>query len=351
MRGDDRSVAAILKKIDAMTLPRPDLSRWDDKAYVEQFMKQRSEIRVRRAELIGVVYRLDPDHPRLATLLPVRWRSLSGWMAGPDDNKGAKDLTGEMNEVIARSRSDKLKTDAAYLKAEIAVDPLDRLFAAKDKAAKAKSVDEFIAFAPKDERGAELLDLLSLSFKDEPAEQMALYARIIKEYPDSSPAEMARGKLRQLDPVGKPFVLEFTEAKSGAVISMKGLKGKVVVIDFWATWCGPCVAEMPALKKLYAEYKDRGVEFIGVSLDYKDGGLDQLKAFVTKEEIAWPQYFQGDGFASNFSTSWGINSIPVVFLVDQEGKLFSVEARGKLETMIPELLNRSVPKAEGDGRR
>ena len=132
---------------------------------------------------------------------------------------------------------------------------------------------------------------------------------------------------------------------------MKGLKGKVVVIDFWATWCGPCVAELPTMKKLYAEYKDKGVEFIGVSLDNKVGGLDKLKAFVTKEGIAWPQYFQGDGSDSKFSVSWGINSIPTVFLVDQEGKLFSVEARGKLETMIPELLNRPVPKAGGDGGR
>ena len=107
------------------------------------------------------------------------------------------------------------------------------------------------------------------------------------------------------------------------------------------------------MKKLYAEYKDKGVEFIGVSLDYKDGGLDQLKAFVMKQEIAWPQYFQGDGFASDFSTSWGINAIPTVFLVDQQGKLVSVEARGKLETMIPALLIRPVPETGGseDGKR
>ncbi len=59
---------------------------------------------------------------------------------------------------------------------------------------------------------------------------------------------------------------------------MKSLKGKVVVIDFWATWCGPCVAEMPNMKKLYAEYKDKGVEFVGVSLDKskEQGGLDKL---------------------------------------------------------------------------
>ena len=171
------------------------------------------------------------------------------------------------------------------------------------------------------------------------------------------PADSSQGRdrpgdrVRRLDAVGKPFDLAFTDAISGSEISMKGLKGKVVVIDFWATWCGPCVAEMPALKKLYAEYKDKGVEFIGVSLDNKVGGLDKLKAFVTKEGITWPQYFQGDGWESKFSASWGISGIPTVFVVDPDGKLFSIEAAsGQLETMIPELpLNRPVPKAGGDG--
>ena len=120
------------------------------------------------------------------------------------------------------------------------------------------------------------------------------------------------------------------------------------MVDFWATWCGPCVAEMPKMKELYAEYKDKGVEFIGVSLDQpkEQGGLDKLKEFVAKNEIAWPQYYQGKGWESEFSTSWGINSIPCVFVVDAEGNLSSVEARGKLETLIPEHLEKAKGKKD-----
>jgi hypothetical protein len=87
-RGEDRSADAILKEIVAITLPEADLSRVADKLYLREFMKQRSEIRVRRAELIGALYRADPDNPRLVTLLPVRWRSLSGRLGGPTTMRG-----------------------------------------------------------------------------------------------------------------------------------------------------------------------------------------------------------------------------------------------------------------------
>jgi hypothetical protein len=97
---------------------------------------------------------------------------------------------------------------------------------------------------------------------------------------------------------------------------------------------------MPKMKELYAEYKPKGVEFIGISLDnpQSKGGLSKLKDFVTGNQINWPQYYQGNGWDSEFSSSWGVNSIPCVFVVDAEGKLASADARGKLEELLPQLI-------------
>jgi len=220
----------------------------------------------------------------------------------------------------------------------------------QDNDARMKAAEDFIKIDPKDDRGAQLLQAIASNMEDS-AKQAEVYKRIVKEYPESPVTRMVSGSLKRLEAVGKPFDLEFTDAVKGTEVSMKGLKGKVVVIDFWATWCGPCVAEMPNMKKLYAEYKPKGVEFIGVSLDSpkSEGGLDKLKDFVAKNEIGWPQYYQGNGWESEFSRSWGINSIPAVFIVDADGKLHSVEARGKLDTMIPELLKKAKSSPAGAG--
>ncbi|WP_406700928.1 TlpA disulfide reductase family protein [Singulisphaera sp. Ch08] len=163
-------------------------------------------------------------------------------------------------------------------------------------------------------------------------------ARVTAEYPDAEIAQRTQSSERRSERIGKPIEFTFKDAINGRTISLqKDLRGKVVVIEFWSTQCGPCVAELPKLKGLYNEYKGMGVEFIGVSLDEaSEEGRKAVRDFVQKNRIEWLQSHGED--ADEFVSSWDITLIPTVFVVDTKGNLHSVEGRGRLDSLIPELL-------------
>ncbi len=331
----DRPAEAILKDLDSVEMPKLDVARRKDQAYVREFNAKRKKSSKERAALILELFKTAPNHERIPVLMTERWRTL--FVSDPESG----DVLKEIDQVSNQTNDRKLKAQAAFWKADVKL--------AKSRATgkpDLSGVEEFVKLAPKDPRGADLLYRATSAAKDKDL-KTALEDRILNDFPDSRYVGVIKGSRRQRTLIGKPFDLEFSDAIKGSTVSIKALKGKVVVIDFWATWCGPCGAEMPKMKELYAKYRDQGVEFIGVSLDHtkEQGGLDKLKKFVAEKKIAWPQYYQGKGWDSEFSTSWGINAIPCVFVVDTDGKLYSVNARGKLDKMIPELLKKKAPSA------
>ncbi|HSU69356.1 MAG TPA: TlpA disulfide reductase family protein [Tepidisphaeraceae bacterium] len=138
------------------------------------------------------------------------------------------------------------------------------------------------------------------------------------------------------DMQNKPLTLEGVLV-DGSKFSTADWKGKVIFVDFWATWCGPCRAELPRVKKAYADYHDKGLEVLGVSCD-NDG--DDLKKFLDEnKDMPWPQLFdvKKPGWHP-LATSYGIEGIPTMFLIDKKGVLRSVTARENFEEMIPKLL-------------
>ena len=133
---------------------------------------------------------------------------------------------------------------------------------------------------------------------------------------------------------GKPLAIKFA-AVDGRQVDLGNLRGKVVLIDFWATWCGPCVHEVPHVKAVYDKLHPTGFEIVGISFDNKKTAL---QSFVLKEKMTWPQYFDGKGWENQFGVRFGIESIPTMWLVDKKGVLRHIDAREDLEAKVQKLL-------------
>jgi thiol-disulfide isomerase/thioredoxin len=119
-------------------------------------------------------------------------------------------------------------------------------------------------------------------------------------------------------------------------VKLADLRGKVVLVDFWATWCGPCVGELPNVLAAYKKYHAKGFEIVGISLDQSETAL---KDFIKQKEMTWPQYFDGKGWESKLGQKYGITSIPATFLLDGEGKIVAKNLRGPaLEAELAKLL-------------
>jgi len=125
---------------------------------------------------------------------------------------------------------------------------------------------------------------------------------------------------------GAPFP-DFNEKDvMGKPLSIANYKGKVVMIDFWATWCPPCRGEIPNVVATYQKYHDKGFEIIGVSLDQDQG---KLLNFIKENNMTWQQYFDGQGWGNKLAVKYGIDSIPMTFLLDGNGKIIGKGLRGE----------------------
>jgi thiol-disulfide isomerase/thioredoxin len=117
--------------------------------------------------------------------------------------------------------------------------------------------------------------------------------------------------LSQTRPKAPNFILK---SSTGETIELAKLRGKVVVVNFWATWCGPCRAEIPGFLEVYKDYKSEGVEIVGISLD--EAGWDVVMPFLEKYKITYPVVVGDEKVVNDYG---GIQAIPTTFVVDRDG--------------------------------
>ena len=146
--------------------------------------------------------------------------------------------------------------------------------------------------------------------------------------------EHQRQEAKQAEYLGKPLPVTFT-ALDGREVNLSTMKGKVVLLDFWATWCGPCVGEIPHVKEAYEKFHDQGFEVVGISFDKDKAKLEQ---FVKENGMPWPQYFDGKGWQNQYGVQFDIKSIPTMWLVGKDGNLADIHAREELAEKVRKLL-------------
>jgi thiol-disulfide isomerase/thioredoxin len=322
------SADAMLARYRALVAPVADMTRREDAEYIKQYLADLRAYEEKRSEIAWAFYQQFPEHPKTGALLSNRWQSMLRSAPGQ--------VLQEAESVADRKPAVPARVDAMFVR--VAMHLMG--FAGPGSRAKGSELlDAFLKEYPKDARGPMMLDQVAQMTAD-PVKKQQIKDRLERDYPGSVPVRLAIGTARRQNAIGQPFELKFNDATTGKAIDVGSMKGKVVVIDFWATWCGPCVAAMPGLKALYARHYADGLEIVGVSLDApeSDGGLASLKEFVKNNDIPWPQYYQGAQWEGDFSMSWGINMVPTTFVISREGKVVSTEPGEGLEALVIEQL-------------
>ncbi len=197
-----------------------------------------------------------------------------------------------------------------------------------------KQVDTFEKDYPDQKLPGQIKLLLASQLQSTNPEKAKKIEAEVARDKDGQVAAQAAAQAKKNELLNHPLPIKFT-AVDGREVDLTKMPGKVILVDFWATWCGPCMQGVPEVVEVFKKYHDKGFEIVGISLD-KD--KEKLLAVTKAEGMTWPQYFDGRGWQNEISTAYGIDSIPQMWLVNKKGNLVSLNARQDLEGQVQKLL-------------
>lgn len=185
--------------------------------------------------------------------------------------------------------------------------------------------------------GAHLL-LSKLSEDDDLTMLQNTYSRLSSEAQHTQPAKNLAHKIKRLSNLREGSIIADFELKdeAGQVVSLYSIKGKLKIIDFWASWCGPCRLENPNMVSLYNDFKDKGLKIISISLDEKKENWNKA---ILQDHMTWNHLSSLKGWSCEVGKLFNVTAVPAIFILDEQNKLLKVNLRGAaLRSFVAEYL-------------